>query len=91
MSQINSTLIAISSDWTYNINLQIAEGDMVGTYVTWRCTHDRGSLGEIGPTGKKLVLNVMRFDRIVVSRIEESWFEDSFESFLKQIMESEEA
>lgn len=49
-----------------------SEGDMTAVRVTFRGTHS-GQLGDIPPSGKKVVVTSVRMDRIVDGKFKESW------------------
>lgn len=54
-------------DLELTIEEQVAEGDTVACYFTWRGTHQGAFLG-IPPTGKRVAVRCMAFDRFVAGQ-----------------------
>jgi steroid delta-isomerase-like uncharacterized protein len=54
-------------DLEYTIEEQVAEGDMVACYFTWRGTHQGAFLG-VPPTGKRVTVRCMAFDYFVAGQ-----------------------
>lgn len=67
-------------DTRFEIQKQIAEGDMVATRMTLRSVHNRGDFQGLPPTGKKIEAEGMSFERlrdgkIVERRVSSDWLD----------------
>lgn len=66
------TNFAVFSNMQIEILQQIAEGDRVVTYMQSQGKHT-GTFCEIPPTGKSILMSVIRIDRIQDGKIAEHW------------------
>lgn len=60
------------SDITTTVHRQTAEGDMVATHWTLEATHS-GQLMDYAPSGKRITMASMCFDRVVDGLVVEHW------------------
>lgn len=82
--KLNSDYIKAFPDAKVNIDLQIAEGEYVCTYVTFNGTH-KGEFQGFPASNKKVKLTTSTIDRIVNGKIVEEWTEFDQMSMLQQI------
>jgi steroid delta-isomerase-like uncharacterized protein len=72
IKQYATAFRTFSPDLCFAVEDQIAEGNMVVTRWTARGTHQEEFLG-IPPTGKQMMVTGIELDRIVDSKIDETW------------------
>ncbi|MNS78969.1 SnoaL-like polyketide cyclase [compost metagenome] len=70
--EIYRTFRAAFPDWNAEVHFQIAEGDLVSTYKTYRGTH-LGPFMEIAATGRATRFNVMDMMRVRNGQITDHW------------------
>jgi predicted ester cyclase len=71
-------------DVNITVEFQVAEGNMVLTYVTVRGTH-QGELLGVSATGKRIEVTGMSVDRIERGKIVEGWVSWDQLGLLKQL------
>jgi len=71
-------------DLEVEIHMQIAEGDLVTTYKTFRATH-KGTFMGIEPTNKRVTFDVMDIIRIKDGQTIEHWGIRDSSSLLQQL------
>lgn len=67
-----ATFAAAFPDFSYRVDMQIAEGDRVATSFSGAGTH-QGSLFGLAPTGRRIAWTGISIDRIADGRIAETW------------------
>ncbi|MDO9185671.1 MAG: ester cyclase [Bacteroidia bacterium] len=82
--KMNTDYIKAFPDSKVNVDLQIAEGEYVCTYVTFSGTH-KGEFQGFPASNKKVKLTTTTIDRIVNGKIVEEWTEFDQMSLLQQI------
>ncbi len=60
------------SDFTFTLHTLVAEADLVAARWTAAGTHD-GHLGDVGPSGEEVVIDVFGMFRIEGDRVAEAW------------------
>ncbi|OKH53932.1 hypothetical protein NIES2101_09310 [Calothrix sp. HK-06] len=71
-------------DIQIEIMQQVAEGDLIATYITSQGTHS-GSFYGIPPTGKHISTSVIRIDRVQDRKITEHWSVSDAAGLMQQI------
>lgn len=72
------------SDTHFTVEEQIAEGDQVVTRGTWSGTHS-GDFQGVPPTGKRIAISAVLFDRIEDSKIVEHRSQFDMLSMMQQL------
>ena len=72
------------SDLHFEIEEQIAEGDMIATRFTWRGTHT-GDFHGHSPTGKQVAVSAVATERVKDGKIVDTWFNHDELGLLQQL------
>ncbi len=75
---------AAFSDIESVVEDQVAEGDIVATRITMRCTHT-GSFHDRPATGRRIVIPFIDFSRVRDGKILEEWAEFDMLGLLQQL------
>ena len=73
------------SDIRHIVEYQATDGDMVITRLTMHAIHDRGSVFDLGPTGREWVFTNIVIDRLCEGKIVEEWSADTITPFLEAL------
>jgi predicted ester cyclase len=71
------------SDIRHIVEYQATDGDMVITRLTMHAIHDRGSVFDLGPTGREWVFTNIFINRVCEGKIVEEWSADTITPFLE--------
>jgi steroid delta-isomerase-like uncharacterized protein len=71
-------------DGRMTIEDMISEGDLVAARLTWRGTHLGDFMG-LAPTGKRVAVTIMAFERIVNGKIVQGWGEANMLGLVQQL------
>lgn len=71
-------------DYRIEIEAAVAQGDLVATRWVATGTHE-GTFRGIAPTGEKVTVRGMEFDRVADGKIAETWSEFDWHGFLHRL------